>query len=198
MSDETAPAPLSPDQRALVMAALIKEVRAELELTKAEFSPRYELGTTIRWDSPLGDPLGAVLRTKPRPDWRVTDPDALAEHLAAEYPGVVETVHLLPVPGVGLVELAEDDELYRVVAEHAPHMLVAQQRVTTDAISAAVEQSRATGIPAAPGITLVRPGGELQVRPDKNAGVAIRRMITAGLIDATGRPVLAQTAEVTS
>lgn len=182
--------PLAPEVRALVLAVLAKRVAGTVEPIKAEFSPRYEPGTTIKWESPLdGGLLGLVQRTRPEARWEVTDRDKLHEHLR-EFPGCVEDVLLLPVPGVGLVELDEADELARVVAEHAPHMLVREQRVTQASVDAAVEQSRATGQAAAPGITLIRPGGQLRVVPDKNAGDVVERMVAAGIVTWDGRPVL--------
>lgn len=174
---------VAPEIRALVLAALGKRIAAEETGVKAEFSPRYELGTTIKWESPLdGALLGYVQRTRPKPEFRITDEDALREHLAAEFPGTVETVWQLPVPGVGLVTLDPLDELAVVLREHAPHMLVEQQRVTDEAVTAALDESKASGVAAAPGITLVRPGGSLRVVPDKAAGEAVDRMAAAGLL----------------
>lgn len=181
---------LRPEHRALVLAVLAKRVAEEQELTRGEFSRLYEPGTKHTFESPLdGSLLGYVQRTRPKPDWTVTDERALREHLA-EFPGCVEEVLLLPVPGVGLVELDPADELARVLTEHAPEMLRREQRVTREAITAAVEESRAQGAPAAPGITLVRPGGQMRVVPDKDAAAAVERLVKAGLVTWDGRPVL--------
>lgn len=188
---EPAAVELRPEHRALILAALVKRVEAEQAPLRAEFSALYEPGTTIKWESPLdGGLLGYVQRTRPKPEWRITDETALREHLAAEFPGVVETVTSLPVPGVGLVELDPLDELAQVVSEHAPHLLVTETRVAQSAVDAAVEQSKATGQPAAPGITLVRPGGQMRVVPDKDAGDVVERLVRAGLVSWDGRPAL--------
>lgn len=181
---------LRPEHRALVLAVLAKRVAEEQELTKGEFSRLYEPGTKHTFESPIdGALLGYVQRTRPKPEWRVTDERALREHLAT-FPGCVEEVLQLPVPGIGLVELDPADELAQVVAEHAPHMLVREQQVTREAIQAAVEESRAQAAPAAPGITLVRPGGQMRVVPDKDAAAAVERMVNAGVVSWDGRPAL--------
>lgn len=187
---------LAPEVRALVLAVLAARVKGEQEPIKAEFSPRYEPGTTIKWESPLdGALLGYVQRTRPEPRWEITDETALREHLAAEFKGVVETVTYLAVPGVGLVEMDPIDELAQVVAAHAPHLLSTEDRVSQEAVDAALAESKANGVAAAPGITRVRPGGALRVVPDKGAGEAVERLVRAGIVTWDGRPVLEQGAE---
>lgn len=186
----TAPDPLRAEHRALILAALANRVKDEADAVRAEFSMSYEPGTKMVFESPIdGGLLGYVQRTRPKPEWRVTDETALRAHLA-EFPGCVEEVVQLPVPGVGLVELDPADELAQVVGEHAPHMLVREERVTQDAINAALEQSKATAKAAAPGIGLVRPGGQLRVVPDKDAGAVVERMVRAGVVSWDGRPAL--------
>lgn len=185
-----------PEHRALILAALQKRIADEQEPIRAEFSALYEPGTKLAFDSPLdGGLLGHVLRTRPKPEWRITDENALRDHLAAEFRGVVETVTFLAVPGVGLVEMDPLDELAQVVAAHAPHMLSTQDRVRQDAVDAALEESKATGKPAAPGITLVRPGGQMRVVPDKDAGTVVERLVRAGVVTWDGRPALPAAAD---
>lgn len=183
MSDTADPQtiPLPPEVQALVLAAVARRVAEQDKLTRAEFSGHYFAGIKRTFRSPLDQaPLGYVQRTDPDPDWRITDRAALEEHLAG-FPGAVETVHEVHTPSV-TVELDEFDELYVVLTEHAPHMLHPRRRVRPDAVEAAVEQSRATGKAAAPGIGLVRPGGQLRVVAHKDAGVAVERMVAAGVI----------------
>ena len=174
--------PLSPEVRALLLATLAKRIGKEEALAKAECSPRYELGTTYRFDTPLDEPLGLVQRTKPKTEWRVTDPAALEEHLA-QFPGVVDTVYDVHTPVGSLEGLTGEDELVLVLREHAAHLLVERTQVNPAAVKDALEQSKATGEAAAPGIGKVRPGGQLRVVPDRQAEQAVQRWIASGRLD---------------
>ncbi len=174
VSPEAGPQPLGPEIRALILATLAKQVAAEEKLVRTEFSGTLMAGTTVRYRSPLDDPLGAVLRTDPKVEWRVTDPAALDAHLRT-FPGCIETT----------LEISTEDmpEALAVIAEHAPTLLTERTEVALSAVQAALAQSKATGEPAAPGISKVRPGGVIQVRPDKGAAGAVARMVRAGLVD---------------
>ncbi len=70
---------------------------------------------------------------------------------------------------------------------HAPELLVEVTRVKTSAYQDSLDQSKATGKPAAPGINLRKPGGVLTVKPDENAAAAIEGLIGAGLLAWDGR-----------
>jgi len=180
---------LVPEVRALMLQALMGEAKKELELLKAAFSPRYELGTKLTFESPIDNALlGYVQRTRPKPEWQIVDRDAVVQHLAAEYPGVVEVVYALQVPGVSEpVMLPEDHELTQTLLGAAPHLLTPTVRVQEDAVKAALDETRMTGEPAAPGIKLVRPGGSLNVVYDKKEAIpAFGRMVRAGLIEWNG------------
>jgi hypothetical protein len=178
----TAPEPLAPEVRALALASMRQRIEAEEKLVRAEFSTALMAGTTLRFRSPLDDePLGCVLRTDPKTEWRITNREVLVEHLAG-FEGCVEVVTYVAVPSAGLVRLDEQDELYRVLSQHADHLLVEQVEVKQEAIEAALAQSKATGQPAAPGIEKVRPSGSVQVRPDKGAAAAVQRMFAAGAL----------------
>ncbi len=174
----TAPEKLGPEVRALLLATLRGRIEAEEKLVRAEFSAALMAGTTLRFRSPLDDePLGSVLRTDPKTEWRIVDETALREHLAT-FPGCIETT----------VEITAEDmpEALAVIAEHAPTLLTERTEVAASAVQAALAQSKATGEPAAPGIAKVRPGGSIQVRPpDKAAGETVARMARAGLVDWT-------------
>ena len=171
---------ISPEVEALVLSELGKRVKARTEVVKATFSQRYPDGHKETFRSPLdGSKLGIVYRTDPDPQWKVTDREALHAHLR-EYPGNVETVY----------EIADEQAAIQVLLEHAPHLLVEVTRVIPDVVLAALDQSRATGEPAAPGIDLVKPAGSLTVKPDPKAGAAVERMHAAGVITWDGRPVL--------
>lgn len=172
---------LDAQTRVLLLATLAKRIGAEQKLATAEFSAALAPGVTIRVQSPLGDLLGSVLRTLPKAEWRVVDRPTLEAHLQ-EFPGCVETVTSLLVPGIGWHEVDAQDELAVVVREHAPHLLSEEERVTTEAVTAALGQSSATGSPATPGIERVQPGGSIQVRPGRDAAGAVERMVQAGLL----------------
>ena len=172
--------PLAPELEALVLAELAKRVKSRTDLVKATFGQRYPDGHKETFRSPLdGNKLGIVYRTDPDPQWKITDREALHAHLR-EYPGNVETVY----------EIADDQAAVEVLREHAPHLLVELTRVIPDVVDAALDQSRATGEAAAPGIELVKPAGSLTVKPDPKAGVAVERLVEAGVITWDGRPVL--------
>lgn len=174
---------LSNEQRALILATLRKAVDGEQRLTTALFSPGYGDGDKRVFRSPLDDaPLGRVERTAPKAEWSVTDLDALHAHLA-EHEGCMQDVTAVLVPGIGWHEVDPRDEIAVVLREHAPHLVADEQRVSADAVDAALEQSRATGQPAAPGIGRVRPAGVLRVVPDRDAARTVARMWRAGVLD---------------
>lgn len=178
----TDPTPLAPEIRALALASMRQRIEAEEKLVRTEFSAALMAGTTLRFRSPLDDtPLGAVLRTDPKTEWRITDREAVLAHLI-EFFGCIETATYVAVPSAGLVRLERTDELFRVLLEHAPDLLIEQVEVKQEAIDAALAQSKATGEAAAPGITKVRPPGTVQVRPSAEAGEAVRRMFEVGTL----------------
>lgn len=186
----TAPAPLAPEIRALVLASLAQRIKAEQDKAKAIIGVGYIAGSKQTFRSPVDDAaLGYVQRTDPAPEWRVTDESALRAHLAT-FPGCVTAVAFVLLPGIGWHEVDQLDEVFVVLHEHAPHLTCSEEQVTREAIAAAVEQSKATGEAAAPGITRVRPGGVLRVVPDKNAAAAITRLVDARVITWDGQPVL--------
>lgn len=170
--------PLAPEIEALVLAELGKRVKARTEAVKAKFGQRYPDGhrETFR-DPKFGLKLGIVYRTDPEPKWVVVDWDELHTHLRT-FPGNVETVF----------EIADETQAIAYLAEHAPHLLVELTRVNPEAVTAALDQSAATGEAAAPGIGLVKASGSLTVKPDPQAGVAVARMVDAGLIEWDGTP----------
>lgn len=174
---------LSQEQKALILGTLANTVTAEKKLATALFSADYGDGDKRVFRSPLDDaPLGRVERTAPKAEWQVTDADALASHLS-EHEGCMAQTTAILVPGIGWHDVDPRDEIALVLREHAPHLVADEQRVSQDAVDAAVEQSKATGQAAAPGITRVRPGGVLRVVPDKEAPAAIGRLVRAGLLD---------------
>lgn len=178
---------LSAEIEALFLAELAKRVKARTAATKAVFGAAYAPGDKQTFRSPVDETkLGTVFRSDPDPEWRVVDWAALREHLRQDQANF-ETSH----------EIADEAAAIEVLREHAPHLLAEITRVNPDVVEEALDQSRRTGTPAAPGIERVKPEGVLTVRPDRNAGVAIERMVQAGVISWDGRPVLEAGQETT-
>lgn len=165
---------------ALVLATLAKRVKQRQDMVKAELAQRYADGQKDTFRSPLDESkLGIVYRTDPEPSWQVTDSEALHAELRT-YPGAVETV----------AEIVDEQAAIEVLSEHAPHLLALVTRVRQDVVDAALEQSRESGQPAAAGITRVKPGGSLVVKPDPKAAAVVERLVAAGVISWDGRPAL--------
>lgn len=179
----TAPKPLRAELRALVLQQFISDAEKEVAALKTEMAPSYPLPTTVVFESPLdGAKLGHVNRARTKPEWKVTAREQFNEHIATVYPGALVTVYLLAVPGIEApVPLPEDHPITQALLQAAPDLLTPERRVPDDVVEAALQESRDTGQPAAPGIQLVRPRqGALSVVPDKReAPGAIRRLIAA-------------------
>jgi hypothetical protein len=75
-----------------------------------------------------------------------------------------------------------------VLAEHAPELLARIERVKASTANAAVVAA-ARGKEPLPGIERVKARGSLAVRPDRNAGQAVERLVQAGVITWDGRPL---------
>lgn len=173
---------LPPEVEALVLAELQRRVRARIDLTKAIVGVNYPDGHRKVIRSPLdGQRLGQIWRTDPDPKWSITNEGELLDHLRG-FPGNVERYY----------EIADEVAAVEVLREYAPHLLVEITRVRPDVVEAALEQSEATGEPAAPGIGLVKGSGVLTVKPDATAGPVVERLHSAGLIEWDGRPVIEQ------
>lgn len=183
------PTPLTPEIEPIVLAVLEQRVKDAKAAARAVIDSRYPDGHRVTVRSPLDDAkLGTVYRTDPDPIWKITDRDALAEHLAQD-PDNLEYVDDIA---------GSDTQVIEVLREHAPHLLARVERVTDTAVQAAVTASIQAGKPAAPGIERVKPRGNLVVRPDKGAHAAIERMVAAGLITWDGRPELTAASEATA
>jgi hypothetical protein len=162
---------------ALVLAVLEKRVKERIASAKAIAGADIEDGQKRTFRSPLDESkLGLIWRTDPDPTWKVTDRAALCKALEDD-PANVEYVD--DIAGT-------EAEVIDVLAEHAPHLLARIERVKAEAIIAAVARV-ANGETPLPGIERVKPRGSLVVRPDKNAGPAIERMVAAGLLTWDGR-----------
>jgi hypothetical protein len=162
---------------ALVLAVLEKRVKERIASAKAIAGADIEDGQKRTFRSPLDESkLGLIWRTDPDPSWQITDRDALARWLG-EDPRNVEYVD--DIAGT-------DEQVIEVLREHAPHLLARVERVRQGAINAAVAAA-ANGETPLPGIERVKPRGSLVVRPDKNAGPAIERMVAAGYLTWDGR-----------
>jgi hypothetical protein len=164
--------------QALVLAELAKRLKTGQAATKAIVGGRYEPGDKQTFRSPLDDAkLGTVFRSDPDPEWRIVDSAATLGHLR-EDPANVESYF----------EIGDEQSAIDVLHNVAPHLLIEVERVKPAAIDAAVERARQGE--QVPGVERVKPEGVLSVRPDKNAGEAIERMVQAGVITWDGRPVL--------
>lgn len=184
-------APLPPEIRALVLKTAIAIAEKELDQLTNSLKTAYPLPATIPFESPLdGAKLGYVQRARTTPFWKVTSEAQLLEYFTTEFPDVLETVFLVDTP-VGEVAFPESHPVTVALAAAAPELLTVQQRVPAEVVEAALQESRDTGAAAAPGIHLVRAGqGNLSVVYDKKEAVgAITRMVRAGLIDWSGRPI---------
>jgi hypothetical protein len=182
----TAPAPLPAELRALAYKTLIGDLEKELKGLDEPLNISHRLPGSGTYESPLdGAALGRITRERVKPVWLVTSLEQLTEHFTREYPGALETVFLLEVPGVGEpVALPEDHPITVALAQSAPELLTPKQRVPDSVIADALIQSEETGSAAAPGIQLVRRSqGKLSVVFDKKeAPGAVRRMLRAGLV----------------
>jgi hypothetical protein len=168
---------LPPELEPIVLAVLEARVKEAKAAARATIEHRYAEGTRTTIRSPLDDSkLGTVYRTDPDPSWQITDRDALARWLG-EDPRNVEYVD--DIAGT-------DEQVIEVLREHAPELLARIERVKAEAVNAAVAAA-ARGEQPMPGIERVKPRGSLVVRPDKNAGPAIERMVAAGLLTWDGR-----------
>jgi hypothetical protein len=168
---------LPPELESLVLAVLAKRVKEADAGARAAIAHRYPEGTRNTIRSPLDSTkLGVVYRSDPDPAWKVTDRDALCKHLEDD-PDNVEYVDDIAGTQAQVIE---------VLAEHAPWLLARIERVKAEAVNAAVAAA-ARGEQPLPGIERVKPRGSLVVRPDKNAGPAIERMVAAGLLTWDGR-----------
>lgn len=169
---------IEPEIELLILATLSKRVAERIDLVKATVGTGFNEGDKRTFRSPADNAkLGVVYRSDPDPAWKVVDRNALAAHLAGD-PDNIEYVD--DIAGT-------QEQVLQVLAEHAPHLLARVERVRDDVVQAAVATA-AHGGDVAPGIARVKPRGTLSVRPDKNAGDAIERLVAAGVITWDGRP----------
>lgn len=168
---------LPAEVEALALQVLAGRVKQHLDLTKAEFSSSYNDGDKHTFRSPIDDrKVGQVYRTDPEPRWVISDRKALEDHLRT-FPG-----NLRPVV------TGDEAEVLGVLLDHAPHLI--GDELDPYAVQAALEQSKATGEPAAPGIEKVKSSGALTVKPDAGAAVVIESLIKAGLLTWDGQRAL--------
>jgi hypothetical protein len=169
---------LPPEIEPIVLAVLEARVKEAKAAARAAIEHLYAEGTRTTILSPLdGTKLGTVYRTDPDPTWKVTDRDALCKALEAD-PDNVEYVDIA----------GTNEQVIAVLAEHAPERLARIERVKASAVNAAVAAA-ARGEEPLPGIERVKARGSLVVRPDRNAGQAVERLVQAGVITWDGRPL---------
>lgn len=187
------------DLEAVVLAELGDRVRSRYNATKAVAGVDLADGDKRTVRSPLdGSRLGTISRSDPDPRWEITDRRAFETHLVGDdsnWETIAEV--LLPDGTVALMGVA--DELWRVVAEHAPHLARAVcKRVRPDVVEVLLARSKADGKPAAPGMSLVKPSGSVSVLRAKGCGAALERLIAAKLLTWDGRPMLPPAEETAS
>lgn len=165
-------------EQALIYAAIAKQAASIKEDHRVDLNQVFRDGRVEHVRSPLGDRLGYVEKTDPDPTWTVDEPELL-EHMR-QFEGVIGTRQ----------RILDEALAIKVLAVHAPELLVTEEYVLPEVRRAAVQQSEETGEPAAPGIRKVKPSGIVRVNPDKQAFQAVQRMVRAGLLDLGATPSL--------
>ena len=125
-----------------------------------------------------GAKIGTVYRTDPYPTWKVTDRDALCK---PSKPTPDNVKYVDDIAG-------KNEQVIAVLAEHAPEPVARIERVKASTVNAAVVAA-ARGEEPLPGIERVKARGSLVVRPDRNVGQAVERLVQAGVITWDGRPL---------
>jgi hypothetical protein len=137
---------VSTDELVLRVAALkaIKDfTEAEYDKARGEMAAAMNPGDRLTARSPLdGSKLGAVSMTDPKVTSRVADQAALTDWLFEHYPATVT---------VGYEVSATDEELRRVLFEHAPHLLRKVRRVDPETVRELRANAVALGAPVGPG-----------------------------------------------
>lgn len=172
------PERLQPEVVALMLRAVATEALKNLDVVKAEL-PEYKDGQRLTFRSPLDDrKLGLIYRTDPDPEWRVSDREALLDHLG-EFSGNWEKT---------LEIVGDEAEVLGVLEEHAPHLIKETRFIPEWVVEAALEASKEANEAVAPGIKKVKPGGILTVTPDKKeAGPAFAALVRAGWLTWDGQ-----------
>jgi hypothetical protein len=170
---------LPPESKHIVLAVLEARVKEAKATARPAIEHLYADGTRTTTPSPLASTkLGPVYRTEPDPMWEETDCDAHCKALEAD-PDNVEYVD----------DIARTDEqVIALLAEHAPELLGRIERDMASAVNAAVVAA-ARGEEPLPGIERVKARGSLVVRPGRNAGQAVGRLVQAGAITWDGCPL---------
>lgn len=179
------------ETEALFIAAVEGHAKKVKAAARVAFSRSYDNGDRKTFRGPNGEPLGMVYREDPDPEWVVHDTEVFAEALERLGAQVWEPVAEIVLPSGDVAVMHPDDELYRIVAEHAPHLTrSATERLRPDLVRAHLAQSRADEKPSMPGISKHWPEGRLVVRAAEGAGATFAQLMRAELISWDGRPVL--------
>lgn len=142
--------------------------------------------------SPLDEAkVGAVSMSDPKATARVSDLTAITDWLTENYP---EHIHS------GYEVNATDEQVMRVLFEHAPHMLRKVKRAKPEVLSDLTKTAAVVGKPVGPGgemdipgIVVERPDPVVSCKPDEaTALTAVMDLIRAERIgiDGTVRPEL--------
>lgn len=179
----TAP-PLTLAEAVLAVGAVYayaKDATAK-EKTAREIIAREYLSEGARM--PIRDPrdgakLGTVTVTDPTPVAEVDDEEALLDYIADQYPEAMSTVREIVNDGRGYAHA----QIFELLAEHAPHLLQAPQRVAADWARAEVlGKAAASGNPV-PGVSVRTKRGHATVRPADGALERYRELVASGVVD---------------
>lgn len=191
----TAPEPFEwappAETEALFLASIEAHLKKVKAAARAPFSPRYANGDRKTFRTPDGEPLGMVYREDPDVTWVLSDTDAFAAAMEERGVDPWEPIGELLLPDGSWRAMSPDDELFRVVAEHAPHLTrTGAEALRDDVIRDLLAQSSADNKAAAPGISKYWPEGRLVVRAAEGAGAVFARLMRDGVIGWDGRPAL--------
>lgn len=156
------------------------ELRAEAETNMNPGDRRVVL-------SPLDGktPIAEVYRSKPRDVAVVDDLEAFTTWMRANYRGMTETSYEV---------IGTDEQVLRVLFEHAPHLLKAKHKVKQKARLDILDQATKNGFPMGPGGEADMPGvgftknsqPYVACKPDKDAALAMFQLYAQGRIGLDG------------
>lgn len=163
--------------RTTILSALAIGVGKLKEAHRAELYARMPRGTTLSAMDPTDEleSLGSVNLSKSSKEAYVTDRDQFEEFCRLRHPSKIDR----------WTEFGDHDEVTKVLAEHAPHLLILHQTVTEEAQEAVLLQALTADVPGT-ARRLKKPA--LTVRPT----VAAHK---AALAIFAGNPVLRELAQ---
>lgn len=162
---------------------------------RKEIAPTMERGDRLMARSPIDKAkIGAVSMTDPKPTVRVSDLAALTEWLTVNYPAVMKSTYEV---------CGTDEQVRRVLFEHAPDMLRQVTRIDPEQLKELKANALELGQPVGPGGEMDMPGlvvevaeGVVTCKPDyATAMPAVRALMAAELLSLDGTVRRSITAE---